>query len=402
MAVILLTSCSDEVMESHHEKLKPLTPIGFGGIIPQDGAQTRTSFDVGGNTFWPYNELYPMPINKEFTTIGAFMTQDEGAGAGARNEYTSISGYFSYLETNSWETTVGVRPESYYIFGYMPSNLGSLSVTTSKRTGSWADGCVMHFKDLNTVTPADVCVVVGVLKATVTHEDPSDPESPVILANIDADPADPNDNHLTQGIYSYRGTEHDNYVYLLLDHLYTNVNLELSLDPNYATLRTIVLRQIKMKAKNIKDVVDVDVTLTNSPTSPIQNIQFPPDFTSSGNVDALIYPRSDEDGMIVSSDPEHPTSVPGYFAPGMTTASFEFEFHYDVYDKDGEDLLSDPEHPVFGNCVREGCIAVNKWTLPGSGVQNGKSFKVKATIKPTYLFMLSNPDLDNPTIELEN
>lgn len=396
---LLLASCSDEVTDTSHKKFAPLTPLGFGGIIPQEGVQTRGSFVVGERTFWPYNELYPVPINKDYTTIGAFMAQD--AGSGAKNEYTSIAGYFRWKNANKWETTVGVKAEQYYIFGYMPSNVGSVSASITKRTTTWANGCVLHLKNLSTVTPADVCVVVGVLKAKVTHVD-DDPSQPVVPpTSIDGDPVDPDDNHLTQGVYGYQGTDKDNYVYLLLDHLYTNVNMELVVEEKYSQLRTIVLRQVKMKANGVKDVVDVDVTLTNDNQSPIQDIQFPKDFTSSDNVDAQIYPRNDENGIAVSSDASHPTSVPGYFAPGLTTASFEFEFHYDVYDKQGEDL-SDPENPVYGNKVRENCIAINKWTLPGTGVQNGKSFKVTATIRPTYLFMLSEPDLDNPTIELNS
>lgn len=396
MSAFLLASCSDDVTDTSNQKLAPLTPIGFGGIVPQESVLTRSDFTVGDRTFWPYNELYPVPINKDYTTIGTFMAQDEGSGA--KNEYTSISGYFRWKDSNIWETTVGVKAEQYYIFGYMPSNIGSVSASITKSTASWANGCVLHLKNLSTVTPADVCVVVGVLKAKVTYEG-DDPSQPI---SIDGDPVDPDDKHLTQGVYGYLGTEKDNYVYLLLDHLYTNVNMELVVEPKYAELRTIVLRQVKMKANGVKDLVDVDVTLTNDDKSPIQNIQFPPDFTSSGdNVDAQIYPRNDENGIAVSSDALHPTSVPGYFAPGLTTASFEFEFHYDVYDKKGEDL-SDPENPVYGNLVRENCIAINKWTLPGTGVQNGKSFKVTATIRPTYLFMLSEPDLDNPTIELNS
>lgn len=399
VCMMLLASCSHDVVDEPAETHQALlTPLGFGGLVPQDGKAARAEFYVGDREYKPYAELYPLPINEDYTTIGAFMAQD--AGAGAKPSYSSLSGYFRYKDNNQWETTVGVKQESYSIFGYMPSNAGA-SVSISKTGSSWNEGCVMHFHDLNTVTPADVCVVVGVLKAKVTHTDPSDPNSPIVpLTSIDGDPVDPADNHLAQGVYAYTGTETDNYVYLLLDHLYTNVNLELSVEEKYSKLRTIVLKQIKMKAKNITNLIDIDVTLTNDPKNPIASIAFPPDFTSADNVDAQIFPRTEENGIIVSAEPNAPTSVPGYFAPGMTTQAFDFEFLYDVYDKQGEDL-SDSENPIFGNKVRENCIAINRWSLMGQTVEQGKSFNVTAIIKPTYLYQLSEPDLDNPTIELK-
>lgn len=347
--------------------------------------------------YLPYNKLYPTPINKTYTTIGAFLAQD------TKNSYESLAGFFQWKDANSWSTTVGIRPGEFYIFGYMPSNVGSVSARIDKLEAgdvdyalsspvSWADGAKMTISNLSTVTPADVCVVVGVKKADVPDPKP-DPwvPSPIDNANVVRE--------LKQGQYAYHGTENDNYVYLLLDHLYTNVNMELSVEEKYAELRTIVLTSVFMKTP-VRETVNAVITLTNSPTKPIKDIQFTAP-TGDQPTKAQIFPALPEYQQVVSSNAAEPTSIPGYFAPGMTTQSFEFEFHYDVYDKEGEDL-SDPENPIFGNCVRKNCVAINKWTLPGTGVQNGKSFKVTATIRPTYLYMLSDPDLDNPTVELNS
>lgn len=347
-------------------------------------------------SFVPYNKLYPTPVNKDFTTIGAFLVKED------KDQYTSPSGYFKYVDENQWSTTVGVKAEPYYLFGYMPSNVGSISAQVDKLTetdvagieggytltGSWADGAKMTIRNLNTVTPADVCVVVGVKKAP----DGFDREHPWSIN--DATYVVP---VLQQGQYSYTGTEDNNYVYLLLDHLYTNVNMELAVEEKYAELRTIVLKEVYMKTP-VRNTVDVVVTLTNDAKKPIQDIHIDAP-TGDTPTRAQIFPADPKYATVVAVENHgKPTSVPGYFAPGQTTQSFDFEFHYDVYDKAHPD---DPENfPYGGNLVREDCIAINKWTLPGTGVQNGKSFKVKATIRPTYLFMLSDPDLDNPTIEL--
>ena len=317
--------------------------------------------------FIPYNTLYPVPINKDYTTIGCFLADNQ------HDSYNSLAGYFSWLNENQWNTTVGIKEGDFFIFGYMPSN-ASGSTTIAKRSGSstWAEGCDMTISGLSTVTPADVCVVVGVLKGD-ENKDPIN--KPSIVQQIQ------------QGVYGYRGEETNNYVYLLLDHLYTNVNLELCVEPKYAELRTIKLKQVLMKS-TVTSTVDLVVTLVNDAKNPIQSVSMT-DSQDQSTVNASIFGGTGENAKIISSDPAHPTSIPGYFAPGRTTQSFDFEFVYDVYDRKG-------------NLVRENCHAINKWSIKSSNVSAGKSFKVKVTIKPTYLYQLSEPDLDNPTIELSD
>lgn len=354
-------------------------------FTPGDGSGADLT---GVAQYLPYNKLYPIPINKSYTTIGAFLAQD------TYSDYNTLAGFFQWKDENSWTTTVNVKPGEFRIFGYMPSNIGSVNAKIEKRTGagttdSWTDGATMTIFNLSTVTPADVCVVVGVLKADVPNPVP-DGWAPKPIDHPDVIAA------LQQGTYAYQGTERDNYVYLLLDHLYTNINLELSVEEKYSNLRTIVLKEVYMKTP-VRETVDAVITLGSSRTKPIEDIHFT--VPSGGSpTKAQVFPALPEYEQIVAVENHGVTSVPGYFAPGLTTQEFEFEFHYDVYDKAHLDDLA--HYPYGGNLVRKDCIAINKWKLPGTGVMNGKSFKVTATIRPTYLFMLSEPDLDNPTVEL--
>lgn len=334
---------------------------------PEDGQKPE---DV--HSYLPYNELYPKPINREYTTIGAFLTED------TKGLYNNISGTFSYAKDNSWRSTVGVRPGDYFLFGYMPANLDGATATLSKRTGTWADGATLHIENLSTVTPADVCVTVGALK----WNDKTTPiYDPAVVAQ------------LKQGVYNYRGDETDNYAYLLLDHLYTNVNFELSVEPKYAELRTIVLKKVTMKSA-VSNTVTADITLGKDSKQPLEGTTF--QATSAPPAAAVLFPEESQYETPVSTDPIVPTSIPGYFAPGMTDQSFVFEFIYDVYDQHNIDAT----HP-YGNLVRGNCHAVNRWAITGGTVAPGKSFKVKAILKPTYLYQLSEPDLDNPSIEFE-
>lgn len=406
LGALLFAACShDDILDEQPTQFLQIVPPSISAPIsasapaamPQQYAEpthasraTYTDADLfvpgtpnGGDApqgvpnYLPYNKLYPSAINKEYTTIGTFLADN------SQDNYTSPSGYFKYQDENNWTTTVGIKPGQFYIFGYMPSNTGGISTSIDRRTKNWADGAVMHIKNLNTVTPADVCVVVGVLKQPDGF-DKAHPWGIDDVTNIV-----PN---IHQGAYGYQGTDKENYVYLLLDHLYANVNLELSLDPEYAKLRNIVLTGAYMKTP-VKNIVNLDITLGTNAQKPIESITFS-EPTGPEPTNARLFPEGKT--FLVSSDPANPTSIPGYFAPGMTTQSFDFEFHYNVYDKKGIDA----EHP-YGNLVREKCVAINHWSLMGQTVEHGKSFKVTAIIQPTYLFMLSEPDLNNPTIVLK-
>ena len=65
---------------------------------------------------------------------------------------------------------------------------------------------------------------------------------------------------------------------------------------------------------------------------------------------------------------------------------------YDVYDKQGNITRS--------NCTADNVLDVPKLFIPELIVQRGKMYTVNLTVQPSYLYVLSDPDLDNPTIKL--
>ena len=78
--------------------------------------------------------------------------------------------------------------------------------------------------------------------------------------------------------------------------------------------------------------------------------------------------------------------------PGQNT-SFYLRSTYNVYD-------------LKGNLVREGCEAVNTidlrslFKITATQLQRGHMYSVTLTVNPTYLYVLSEPDLDNPTVKI--
>ena len=83
--------------------------------------------------------------------------------------------------------------------------------------------------------------------------------------------------------------------------------------------------------------------------------------------------------------------------PGSTD-NFILTTTYDVYDKD---TSVKPE----GNLIRKDCVAENainpEIVERFPNLQAGELFTINLLIKPTYLYVMSDPDLDNPTITIQ-
>ena len=85
------------------------------------------------------------------------------------------------------------------------------------------------------------------------------------------------------------------------------------------------------------------------------------------------------------------------FVPKVSSY-YPLESTYDVYDNNRT-----TEHPD-GNLIRSQCVAVNKIDILRlfnmATLNRGYVYTIKLKIEPTYLYMLSEPDLDNPTVKI--
>ena len=77
----------------------------------------------------------------------------------------------------------------------------------------------------------------------------------------------------------------------------------------------------------------------------------------------------------------------------MPKAGRYYELHstYDVYDR-------------MDNLIRKGCVAVNKIDVRSrfnQDLKRGYMYTLNLTVMPTYLYVLSDPDLDNPTVTVK-
>lgn len=347
-AVILLAACSDDTDRSDSlsddSDVLRIAAYTQGLTSPSQPAATRDVTVPSG--YIPYEGS---------ASIGVFMTPKT-------TEMTLIS-----YEDNAWHSMVKVTNETpYYIYGYMPAYV----TCTIPENYNYADGAVLTFKDVPSVMSEDFSVITGVLQLL-----PDNAGNPVQEGTLKA------------GTFAYMGKESGkNFVDLMFDHLYGALNINLKVADNYNSLRTIKLKELRLRTivngTPSKSKTNVTVTLNKTAgDSPISNVVYEP---TGEDVGDLTFFQSATGKELGTTDYE---SFMGHFMPeGITT--FVVTSVYDVYDKQG-------------NLIRKDCTAENTLGLYDlfdrqTVTMRGYKYTIKLTVMPTYLYILSEPDLDSP------
>lgn len=341
MAAVLLTACSSESSEA------PTVPAGKGST---DHVLHLLSFASSYEELVSSHRAAPTgysayPLDK-VTEMGIYMVLP--ADYTAPNVPTEQRIKYDGAK---WHAYFSVdKDKTYSVYGYLPKATG-MSSSLSKST---ADAATLTITGMKAVTTDDICVITGA-KETETG--------------------------LKEGSFSWYQavTNDDYYIYMLLNHLYASVRFSMKVDADYAQLRTIKLKS--MTLSTTKENVRATITLTHNTTGaiPITSV----DYTETGSSsEAVIF--SDNEGTALSQTTA--TIVNAYFAPTSTLSSnLTLVSTYDVYDSKG-------------NLIREGCTATNK--IPDLEASRGQRVQLNLTVNPTYLYVLSDPDLDNPTITI--
>lgn len=403
MTALLLVGCeSDDDVSADRRQQTSMELMSFSNsflTVEPWGTRSDPDFHFGSGYqtnhlpegYMSYDQLHPHASVEE-STIGVFMTPDDINPSGDFI-YQGIEGGVSI-----WKSTIGVeKDKQYYIYGFMPRS-GAETATITSLNGTdgddFANGAVITLNNYDALTKADVSVIVGLRWATALEK----------INGID--PATGSDVPL--GHFSYMGMdEGDNRIFVLLKHIYAGLHFATAVDPVYAALRTIRITKVELTAVNIRPTVNLRITLTanNTGTDPLTNVEYLPTSTPTENMTISLYEKTDATDDLGEEVPVYvPNSTDcfkdflGCLVPASTN-SFVLKTTYDVYDKNVT-----TEHPE-GNLIRKGCVAENTINpeivehFPNLGA--GELFTINLLIKPTYLYMMSDPDLDNPTITIQ-
>ena len=279
------------------------------------------------------------------TSMGIYMLL-EGAPEEKRITYnTSTRKWNAYFEVE--------KNKTFTVYGYMPKT-GEMNSTLEKST---ADAATLTISNMKPVTTDDICIITGVKNT---------------------------DEELKEGQFSWSTPMEEVETYfisILMDHLYAAAQFRLKIDADYASLRTIKLKTMTLSTDYGNVIATISLAHNTTGASPISSVTYTP----SGDSDEIIIFNSDEGTPL---DKETPLIINAYFAPGLSN-NLTLVTTYDVYDSKG-------------NLIRQGqdCTATNK--LPDLDAPRGQRVLLNMTVNPTYLYVLSDPDLDNPTITIEN
>lgn len=274
------------------------------------------------------------------------------------------AGSFSY--TNSWSNSnIRVKEhEQFYMYGYMPGTYGSsISAEASDLNGDYSKGADLTINELPIFTSKYIYAIVGVQRISTTEE----PEN------------------ILEGNYGYfSGLNDENYVNLLMDNLYSKLVLKMNVDANYSLLRDIKLKSVKLTCSYGETV---NVTVKHRTGYGLQGNAMAYSANSSGT-NKVHELWTNAEGTLIPSDANEitPLSLGTINCPPVVLDAagtyMKISCTYDVYDK-------------VGKKTRE-CSVENK--LKTTNVNHGMEYTVTLTVAPTYLYVLSDDDLNNPTI----
>lgn len=182
----------------------------------------------------------------------------------------------------------------------------------------------------------------------------------------------------------------------IMDNMMCGVGLSFKIDDRYSRLRSITVKEVKIGKSGTVDgkttAVSTMTTATIGFGQSALSINY--DTPAAGGLNTSVYNASDL--SLKLSTTAEPVDSKCYIVPGVVTPNdLVMTVKYDVYDKKG-------------NLIRPDQTATNKLTGALSDKSNNSLIKANNMINllvivaPTYLYNLSDDDLDNPGITITN
>lgn len=434
MAAVLLAACSDDSNElvpdtpEHAEEEKGLAmdlsasapdfvnAAEAGGMARENlfaapVMQTRSwtppsgyflygdIYDDHGNLYVNFND-----INLANKSIDAFFTRangEEPADAAPESDYYSTKDNYPYhgrlrykSSTEKWQLSIRkvdiekIKFGDYYVYGFIPGNAADDATIERLPEPDFKNGAKLTIKGLRTAG-YDACVTIGAREGFDKDHDGGwvdTNDNGVYDEGVDT-----RTNRLTAGDFKINlkqtSVSVKNYLYLLFDHLSSALSISIKVDGTYNTLRTIKLKQLALQTATetglMTEKANVEVTLNHNDmgTNPITTLTYTPTGTSGTGTPVFQF----DNGQTLTTSYQ---SFLTHFLPIAGVTKVVINCTYDIYDKKG-------------NLIRKDSKATNTIRLADiipyfPGVQRGWKYGINMTVMPTYLYMLSEPDLENP------
>lgn len=280
--------------------------------------------------------------------IHVFLKDDDGIYEGAFK-------YHNETATHYWTAqNLKVKPgtHNFWLYGYMPAIEGITGQVLNQRQ--------LKLSGIPPISPEDICIVTGVKVY----------ESSVLPLRGTFE-------------FEYKNSDYNDVTVLnlLLEHMLGHVDFKFKIGSRYSQLRKIKVKSLTIKATsqssisatinlpaNTEDVVTINYTATGDvqeyTTTLLANTDTPLELTT--------------DGVSVSS------GINVAVGTGLSE-NFILESEYEVYD-------------LKNNLLSTRTASNN---LSGALPVMGQKKEVVLTVEPTYLYQLSDDDLNNPEITIQ-
>ena len=356
-AALILFSCQKEDLTDNNRKVT---------ILPVISSSVETT--VQTRALAGYSEF---TVDKQALAANAIAFN---AQTDERVTAQDKQGIFAPL-SEGWRSTVEVEP-SYKYNLYTYSRNMPTATTPTFAYGS-ASNVSLTFNGLYLITETDPLAGVAAAGASL-------PANNVAPANYP---------ELTKGSFSL-GTipaaAQDGSTFkafLALDHLYSKVTLSFRIDQTYSNLREVRIKDVQIKidqgtltGNHKYTFFDQQLTLATPATIGGGTLSI--DLFDGTN--ATAQPNENEDFITLTTELREFGHY--YFLPISPTPAMYLEVTYDIYD-------------LKGKPVRENQTAQNKnlfaaISYNGGTAAAGTNYKVNVLVSPTYLYQLSDDDLE--------
>ncbi len=279
-----------------------------------------------------------------------------------------------YSTTSGWQSNITITDAGtdnhYLIYGFMPIDAENVSI--SPLSTNYNAGATMSIKGLKVLTQTDPCVIVGVGRQETSTSDVT----------------------LKWGTFDFTfktGTDVIDYMSILLDHIYSRYHFQVKIDADYAQLRTIKITKMTLEALNdagtqtlgtVNATVNLQTNATNS--NPISSVTYNP---NAGTRSVTLFENTTTPLSLTTSYQDAGFCL----APG-DQRWFRLTTVYEVYNRDNKHIRTNTATNTFNTAN----FKEHKITNMNPGLEH----TIQIIVNPTYLYVLSDSDLDNPTFDI--
>ena len=288
-------------------------------------------------------------------------TTDSGMGdihVFLQDDYGTYEGAFKYhneTATHYWRAqNLKVKPgtHNFWLYGYMPAIEGITGEVLGQRQ--------IKLSGIQPISPEDICIVTGVR----VHETSALP----LRGTFE---------------FEYKNSDYNDVTVLnlLLEHMLGHVDFKFKIGSRYSQLRKIKVKSLTIKTTS-KSSISATINLPAN-TEDVVTISYTAEGTDQTYTTTLLA-NTDTPKELTTTGVSVSSGINVAVGTGLSE-NFILESQYEVYD-------------LKNNLLSTRTASNN---LSGALPVMGQKKEVVLTVEPTYLYQLSDDDLNNPEVTIQ-